>query len=164
MRVLSTKKRKVAAALGAGAIAVATAGTAIAFWSSSGTGDGTASTSAGETDTLPVTQVSAPSNMAPGVAAGAITATVTNTGLNNAHVSQVVVSIQSVTQEASPPAGTCDPSDYTLSNPIMTTGAGDLAPNAVSGTFSGATLGFNNKLTNQDACKGATVHLHYVAS
>ncbi len=29
------------------------------------------------------------------------------------------------------------------------------------GSWSGATIKFNNKATNQDACKGATVNLAY---
>jgi len=31
-------------------------------------------------------------------------------------------------------------------------------------TFSGATIQFNNKASNQDGCKGATVNLAYAAS
>jgi hypothetical protein len=33
-----------------------------------------------------------------------------------------------------------------------------------SAEFSGAALAFNDKSTNQDACKGARVDLHYAAS
>ena len=39
----------------------------------------------------------------------------------------------------------------------------DVAAGA-SASFTGATLGFNDKLTNQDACKGATVNLAYVSN
>jgi hypothetical protein len=152
-------KQKVAAGLGAGAIVLAGGGVAFAFWSTSGTGTGSATTSAGASN-LTVTQTAAPTDLAPGVAAGPIAVDVTNNATNNARVAQVVVSIASVT-----PVGTnvCDASDYTLSNATMTNGAGDLVHGATA-HFSGATLGFNNKLTNQDGCQNATVNLSYAAS
>jgi hypothetical protein len=113
---------------------------------------------------LTVNQTAAPTNLGPGVTAGAITATVTNGGSSLVQVNQVVVSIQSVTKAVGV-SGTCDATDYTLSSATMTNGAGEVAGSATSGSFSGATLAFNDKpSTNQDACKGATVNLHYVAS
>jgi hypothetical protein len=39
----------------------------------------------------------------------------------------------------------------------------DVAAGA-STSFSGATIQFNNKASNQDGCKGATVNLAYAAS
>jgi len=33
-----------------------------------------------------------------------------------------------------------------------------------SAAFSGALIGFNNKSTNQDTCKGATISLLYTAN
>jgi hypothetical protein len=159
-----SRKQKIGTVLGAGAISLAGAGAAFAFWTSGGSGDGTATTAAGDANSLTVNQTAAPTNLAPGVAAGAINATVTNGGTTKTQVNQVVVSIQSVAKAVGAPAGTCDATDYTLSGATMTNGAGEVNPSATSGTFSGATLAFNNKATNQDACKGATVNLHYVAS
>ncbi|GAA4710694.1 hypothetical protein GCM10025782_03410 [Pedococcus ginsenosidimutans] len=156
-----SRRQKIAAS--ATALVLIGSGTAaFAYWSSTGMGSGTASTSTGAPN-LTVTQASAPSGMAPGIDATAITATVTNNADSKAMVSQVVVSIASVTKALDAPAGTCDASDYTLSNPIMTVGAAELAKGG-STTFSGATLGFNNTAANQDGCKGATVHLAYDAS
>jgi hypothetical protein len=152
-------KQKVAAGLGAGAIVLAGGGVAFAFWSTSGSGTGTATTSTGA-DSLTVTQTSAPTDLAPGVAAEGISVDVTNTATNNATVSHVVVSIASVTPLGT---GTCGVGDYTLSTPDMTNGAADLAHNGVA-HFSGATLGFHNLATNQDGCKGATVNLSYAVS
>lgn len=151
-----TKKQKVAVALGAGALAVAGTGTALAFWTADGSGDGTATTQS-TNSSLTVNQTAAPTNMAPGVAAGAIKATVTNGGTSTAHVSQVTVSILSVTGGV----GSCSAADYDLLNPVMTIPAEDVAPTATSSVFSGATLGFHNTTSNQDGCKGATVNLHY---
>jgi hypothetical protein len=155
-------KQKVAAGLGAGAIVLAGGGVAFAFWSTSGSGAGTATTATGASD-LTVTQISAPSDLAPGVAAEGLSVDVLNNATNNATVAQVSVSIASVTK-ALGATGSCDSTDYTLGgvNP-MTNGAGDLAHNGLA-HFSGATLGFNNKGTNQDGCKGATVNLSYAVS
>jgi hypothetical protein len=152
-------KQKVAAGLGAGAIVLAGGGVAFAFWSTSGSGTGTATT-ATATSNLLVTQTSAPTDLAPGVAAEGISVDVQNNATNNATVAQVIVSIASVTPVG---AGVCDKSDYDLSNATMTNGAADLAHGAVA-HFSGATLGFHNKATNQDGCQGATVNLSYAVS
>jgi hypothetical protein len=137
---------------------VAVTGVAVSYWSAGGSGTGTATTASSST-ALTVTQASAPTGMAPGIAPGPITVTVTNPGTSTVRANQVVVSIASVTGGSGP----CGPSDYVLSDATMTQGAADLTANA-STTFSGATLGFNNSSTlNQDGCKGATVNLAYVA-
>jgi hypothetical protein len=132
---------------------------AFAYWSTSGSGTGSAATSAGAANLL-VTQTAAPTNLAPGVAAGGISVDVKNQAANDVVVNQVVVSIASVTGGA----GACSAADYTLTNPVMTNGAGALAAGATV-AFSGATLGFNNDpLNSQDGCKGASVNLAYAVS
>jgi hypothetical protein len=155
MRKLS-KKAKFAVA-GVTIAAVVGGGTAYAFWSTTGSGTGSAATSTGASN-LTVTQTSVISGLAPGVAAQTISGTVTNNATNNAYVNTVTASIASVTGGA----GSCDASDYTLANPVMTV-ASDLAPGGSTG-FTGATLAFNNKATNQDGCKGATVNLAYATN
>jgi len=76
----------------------------------------------------------------------------------------VTVSISSVVKAGGAPAGTCDATDYTLSNATMSVGAEVPAGNG-KGSWTGATLAFNDKAaTNQDACKGATVNLAYAIS
>jgi hypothetical protein len=99
--------------------------------------------------------------MYPGDGPQTIAGTVTNNASNSAYVAKVTVSITSVTQ-AQGATGTCDASDYTLSSPDMAIGK-DVAAGA-STSFSGATIQFNNKASNQDGCKGATVNLAYAAS
>ena len=107
---------------------------------------------------LVITQTAAPTDLAPGVAAGAISGTVKNNATNNATVHNVTVSISSVTA-----SGTCDATDYTLSNPVMAVNQ-DLTPGQTV-NFTGATLAFNNKAdVNQDGCKGATVNLAYASN
>ena len=154
-------QKKLKAAIVSGtAIAVVGGGVAFAFWTTSGSGTGSAATSAGAAN-LAVAQTSTISNMYPGDAAQTISGTVTNNAANSAYVTKVVVSIASVTP-ASGATGSCDATDYTLASPTMNVGqdvaAGDVA------SFSGATIKFNNKATNQDGCKGATVNLAYAAS
>jgi len=56
----------------------------------------------------------------------------------------------------------CDATDYTLAGAAMAKNAE--VPADDTGTWTGATIKFNNKATNQDACKGATVNLAYTVS
>jgi hypothetical protein len=156
MRKLSTKQ-KIAATGTAAVVAVAGAGTAYAYWTSTGSGTGSATTSTGASN-LTLAQTSNISNMYPGDSAQAITGTVTNNAGNSAYVTAVTASISGVTGGA----GVCDASDYTLAGPIMPVRQ-DVAA-GTSATFTGATIKFNNKTTNQDGCKGATVALAYAAS
>jgi len=159
MRKLSTKQ-KIAATGTAAVVAVAGAGTAYAYWTSTGSGTGSATTSAGASN-LTLAQTSNISNMYPGDSAQAITGTVTNNAGNSAYVTAVTASISGVTL-ATGAVGVCDASDYTLATPTMTVGRDVVAGG--SATFTGATIKFNNKTTNQDGCKGATVALAYAAS
>ncbi len=156
MRKLSTRQ-KIAATGTAAVVAVAGAGTAYAYWTSTGSGTGSATTSAGASN-LTLAQTSNISNMYPGDSAQAITGTVTNNAGNSAYVTAVTASISGVTGGA----GACDASDYTLATPTMTVCRDVVAGG--SATFTGATIKFNNKTTNQDGCKGATVVLAYAAS
>ncbi len=90
--------------------------------------------------------------------------TVTNdSATESAYVTQVVASIALVTKADGAADGTCDATDFTLTDELMSNGAKDLVKGA-STTFSGAKLSFNNKTVNQDACKGAAVTLAYAAS
>jgi hypothetical protein len=159
-----TFNQKVVAGLAAGAAVVASSGVAFAFWSSSGSVDGSSTTTNPASDVIVVAQTTGASNLAPGHAAETLSGTVTNpaASANKFYVAQVVASIKSVTKDPNAVAGTCDASDYTLSNATMTVGS-DLAPGA-SANFSGATLAFNDKATNQDQCKGAIVTITYTAS
>lgn len=144
----------------AGSVVLATVGGGVAFayWSSTGSGTGTGSTSTGASS-LVVAQTSAPTDLAPGVAPEAITGTITNKAANSALVNSVTVSISGVTPAANA-SGTCDATDYTLTNPTVALNK-DVASGATI-SFSGPTLGFNDKSgTNQDGCKGATVNLSY---
>lgn len=134
-------------------------GAAFAYWTASGDGTGAATTSAGASN-LAVNQTSSISNMYPGDSAQTIRGTVENKAANSAYVASVTATIAGVTK-ATGVAGTCDATDFTLASAVMPV-AQDIASGATV-TFSGATIKFNNKNENQDACKGATVNLAYAA-
>ena len=145
---------------------VATAGlatAAFAYWTAGGSGTGTASAAGAQTP-LVAHQTSALDPMYPGDAPQAITGDFTNDNDGPIHVASVTVSIDSVAKAAGAPAGTCDASDFALSDAVMPVGA-EVPAGSHVGSFSGATIQFNNKpAANQDACKGATVTLAYAIS
>ena len=152
-----TKKRTTVILAILGAIAVASA--AIAYWTAGGAGTGSAATGAGFTP-LTAVQTSTVSNMFPGDTAQTLTGNFTNPNAGPAYVATVTASIVSVTKATGAAPGTCDATDYTLANAAMTVNAEVLAGTA-RGAWTGATIKFFNKSTNQDQCKGATVNLAY---
>ena len=135
------------------------AGAAFAYWTAGGSGGGTAST-AGAQSALTANQTTTLTAMYPGDSAQTISGNFDNTNSGPIYVNTVTVSIASVTKAAGAPAGTCDATDYTLASAAMTVN-NEIAAGTGKGSFTGATLKFNNKATNQDACKGATVNLAY---
>lgn len=161
MTFINTRRKIVAVGL-AGAVVLGSGAAAYAYWSgSAGSGSGSAGTGS-QASTLVITQSGAPSTLAPGVTAGAITGSIQNTGTTSVQVSSVTVSMGSVTQLLGA-IGPCSTDDYILTSPLMTVNV-DLAP-GLSTTFSGASLGFADSTTaNQDGCKGATVHLLYTSN
>jgi hypothetical protein len=106
-----------------------------------------------------ITQTSTIADLAPGVAAATITGTSTNNGDDSVFLRRVEVRITSVTKAPHAAAGSCDASDYVVLNPQMP--VNQRVPPQGSVKFTGATIGFNDRSTNQDACKGATVRLTY---
>ena len=162
------KSTKVTAALAGGALAFGTAGVAYAYWTTGGTGSGSASTSAGATGKLGIGG-DVPNAMYPGDSAQTITATVTNNGSENYKVQSLKAYLTVADPQAT--AG-CSSSDY-LINGVAAPGTAlsaadlsitpiDLAPAATQTVT--YTIHFNNKSTNQDFCKGASVTVHYVAT
>lgn len=113
-------------------------------------------------NSLTVTQTSVMENLAPGTAPVPITGLVVNNGTDSTHITAVLVEITSVTASPRAPAGTCNASDYVLVDPQMPVDR-TLSPRA-STPFAGASIGFSNKTTNQDACKHATIHLLYTVN
>ena len=153
------RKRKVAFV--AVLLVLAAAAGAYSWWSSTGSGTGSAST--GDVTAIDVNQTSPVSDLAPGKAAQAVSGNFDNGNDGPVYISTVTVSIDSVDKAPGAPAGNCDASDYTLANATATVNANVAAGTGV-GAWSGPTLAFNNKASNQDGCKGATVNLAFSAS
>jgi hypothetical protein len=140
-------------------IALAIAGTAIAYWTAGGSGTGSASAAGAQTP-LTANQTTTLSAMYPGDSPQTISGNFDNPNSGPIQVSTVTVSISSVTKAAGAPVGTCDATDFTLANAAMAVNA-EIAPGNAKGSFTGATIRFNDKGTSQDGCKGATVNLAY---
>lgn len=111
---------------------------------------------------LTITQVSTLTGLAPGVPPAPITGVIVNRGAESPIITAVTVSIASVTKAPDAVTGPCGPSDYILSNVRMPIGRA--LPSGGSAQFSGASIQFNDKSTNQDACQGARIKLTYVSS
>lgn len=137
---------------------LAVAGAAFAFWTAGGSGTGSAATATGSTP-LTAVQTSVITPMYPGDTAQTLSGNFTNPNSGPIFVTSVTASIASVTKAGSPVVG-CDASDYTLTNATMAVGA-EVPAGSAQGAWTGAKIKFNNKASNQDACKGATVNLAY---
>lgn len=113
-------------------------------------------------NSLTITQTSTLDDLAPGVAPKPITGVVINNSDTDTHIYAIDVKIESVTDADGSRIAACDASDYVLLEGRMPVnqqlGPGEFTP------FHGASIGFRNKATNQDACQDAVIHLHYTAN
>jgi hypothetical protein len=108
---------------------------------------------------LTITQSSNVNDMGPGMAMLPIVGVVTNIGSRSIVVQEVLVRVATVSKAPHAPSGSCKPRDYVVESPRMTV-AQTLPPRG-SVEFRGARIGFSDRIANQDACKGAIVHLAY---
>ncbi len=111
---------------------------------------------------LTVTQTSTMARLAPGVAPAPITGRLVNHGAGSTHITDVDVKIAYIAPRPTSSAGACGTNDYKLIAARMPVGR-TLGPGGSTG-FAGASIGFDNKKTNQDACKGAAIHLLYTVN
>ena len=157
------KPNKKSAAIMIAALAVIVGGgAAYAYWTAGGSGTGTGATAASNSN-VTVVQTSTVTAMQPGDAAQSLNGTFNNPNSGPAYVGTVTASIASVVKAGGAPAGTCDATDYVLAGAAM--GKNAEVPADDTGTWTGATIQFNNKAAvNQDACKGATVNFAYTVS
>ena len=151
-----TKRRGIALGL---IMTLAIAGGAFAYWTAGGSGTGGAAAAAGPS-TLNANQTTVLTAMYPGDSAQTISGNFDNSNTGPIFVNSVTVGIASVTKAVGAPAGTCDATDFSLTGTTMAVGAAVPVGSGV-GAFTGATIQFNNKPSNQDACKGASVSLAY---
>ncbi len=154
----TNRKRTVLGAIAA--VLIISAG-ALAYWTAGGSGTG--SGSAGTTTALTVNQTTTLSAMYPGDSAQTLSGNFDNSNPGPIYVGTVTASISSVTKASGAPSGTCDATDFTLAGATMTVNA-EVPAGSAKGSWTGATIKFNNKASNQDACKGATVNLSYAIS
>lgn len=129
-------------------------GAAYAYWSNIGSGTGTADT--GTNQSLVVLQTSAVTGLAPGLPAQVLSG-----NFDNPNSGPVFVTAVTATVTGTDKAG-CTATDYTIAG---TAAVGAEVPTGSGvGAWSGLTLQFNNKATNQDACKNAVVSIAYTGS
>jgi hypothetical protein len=152
--------KKTVAVLATTAVLFSGAGVAYAFWTAGGSGSGTAST--GSNVPITAVQTSVIANLRPGDTAQTLSGKFDNSNASPVRVATVTASIASVFVGGVAAVG-CDATDYTLANAVMTVGV-EIPAGTAQGAWTGATIKFNNKATNQDACKGATVNLTYAIS
>lgn len=154
-RLLHNKKITAFAVIGL----LMAAGGAYAYWTAGGSGTGSASAANGQT-ALTVTQTTVLSAMYPGDSAQVISGKFNNTNSGPIYVGTVTASISSVVKAGGAVAGTCDATDFTLADAVATINA-EVPVGTAVGAWTGPSLKFNNKASNQDQCKGATVNLAY---
>jgi hypothetical protein len=154
-------KRRAVKVVALVAALVVAGGAAFAWWTAGGSGTGSAST--GNVSALTVVQTSTITGLAPGLPAQTLSGKFNNPNSGPVYVTSVTASIASVTDTNGDPIVGCNNTDYTLASATMSVGS-EIATGNAQGSWSGATLAFNNKPSNQDACKGAVVHLAYSAS
>jgi hypothetical protein len=153
---LQFKKRRLIPAVLAILVLVIGSGVAYAYWTAGGSGTGSAGTAASVSN-VTVKQTSTVTSMHPGDTAQTLSGNFDNGNTGPVYIATVTASIASVDKTG------CTASDFTLANPIATVNA-EIPAGSAQGAWTGPTIKFNDKLTNQDACKGATVTLSYVAA
>ena len=157
-----SKRRVVVSALIAVLLAIAS-GVAYAYWTGGGTGTGPAAAAAGTSAVTPI-QTTALAAMYPGDIAQVISGKFNNTSTGPVWVTTVTASIGTVTQAAGAPVGTCNSTDFTLTDTVVTVNAEVPAGNNM-GAWTGPTIKFNDKgAVNQYPWKGATLVLSYTAA
>jgi hypothetical protein len=180
-RILKSRRAKVVLGVVA-ALAITVA--AVAYWTSSGSSTTTATTQAGNGTTFSFgTTNNTPSGLAPGAGVKELTGTVTNTDADTSYKLQTITAtLSSVsgagTADANHPA--CSIDDYRLSDIsggdwVITSSAthtNDVATLTVNSDLAASATHDFDKLgvamfdasTNQDTCKGATLHISYAAA
>lgn len=155
----SSKMKRSIVGLGAILVVAIAAAGAYAYWTNSGTGSGSAATATPAAGQLTISATPI-TGIAPGVTAKTLAGSITNPvgSASDFHINGLAATI---TVDAAHVTAGCATTDYTLVQPTGVTG--DLAPGA-SLPFSTGSIAFNNKATNQDFCKGATVTVNYTVS
>lgn len=133
---------------------VSIGGGAYAYWTNTGAGTGTAQT--GTTAAVAVNQTTTVTGLAPGLPAQSLAG-----NFDNPNAGPVYVAAVTATVTGTDKAG-CGPTDYIIAG--TATVATQVAAGTGVGAWTGLTIQFNNKGTNQDVCKNALVTIAYASS
>ena len=147
-------KRKKTTVVLAMFLMLAVGATVYAFWTAGGSGSG--ETDTGTTVELVANQTSVMTDMYPGDSPQTLSGTFDNPNEGPIYVASVTAAITGV----SGGDGACSAADYTLADATMLVGA-EVPAGIGVGSWSGATIQFNNTTSNQDGCKNATVTIGY---
>lgn len=150
MSLIANKKVRIL--LGCAVAACVTAA-AIAYWTGSGSGSGTATT--GTTTPITVNQTTSVSGLAPGGPAQTLSGTFDNPNTGAVQVHSVHATVSGTDQ-----AG-CTATDYAIGG--SATVDAEVSAGNGKGSWSGLTISMVDKVTNQDACKGAHVTIAYTS-
>jgi hypothetical protein len=142
-----------------GVLFLLSAAGAYAYFTQTGSGSATATT--GSTAPITVVQTSTISALTPGSTAQALSGKFNNPG-GAVHVTSVTATLASVTDALGDPIGGCTTADYQINTPHPTIDLTIAGGNGV-GAWSGPTLQMLDSGANQDACKGAIVHVTYTS-
>jgi hypothetical protein len=135
-------------------VILAGAGAAFAYWTNGGAGTGTAST--GTNSSITVNQTSIITGLAPGLPAQTLSGNFDNTNTSPVYVTAVTAAVTGTDKTG------CGPTDYIIAGTAPV--AAQVPAGTAVGSWTGLTIQFNNKGTNQDACKNAAVTITYTSS
>jgi hypothetical protein len=156
------RKKPVAIALVAALIVGGGGAAAFAYWTFTGAGTGTGTVGT-PTTPLVVNQTSTITNLAPGSAAQSLSGNFNNSNSGPIYVTSIATATLTVTKATGAVTGTCDATDFTVTGFPLAVGA-QVPAGTAQGAWTGATIAFNNKATNQDQCKGATISIAYTSN
>ena len=139
-------------------IALIAAGGAYAYFTQTGSGAGSGTTGAGVA--VEVIQTSTVSNLTPGSTPQALSGTFNNDNTGGAFVTSITATLDSVTGAAGP---LCTIADYQINGGVAAAVGITVAPGDGNGAWSGPTIQMLDLGTNQDDCKGATIHVAYTS-
>lgn len=164
MRLLGTRKRKVAAGFAIGLVA-GMAGIASAYWTQGGSGAGSAST--GTTVNVVVNQTSTVSGLYPGGSSQALSGNFSNPNPGSVEVGTVTAVVDpSFSAQGNPGMPACTAADFTISGSAVVDAEIPAGTNVGSwGSGGTLTIAMNDLTTNQDNCKSlVSIPIDYTVS
>lgn len=151
---------KIGVGVAAGAAVVGAGSAAFAYWTTTGAGTGSANVQSSN-GTVALTATFSGTNLYPGSAAIPVAITGANSGATNLFVTSIDPGTITVDSGHS----ACNLSDFSLSGATLVNSSGVEVAHGTSGvSVATDSLTFANSDVSQDACKGATITLHYTSN